>query len=89
MENVYKELNSAVNAFYSKYKNLDNKITSKRLAADTVFIWTPDRLPVFWGAGVDHRPFTFSRGQSFGMGLWWDLPGDGGLAVALRVRRIH
>jgi hypothetical protein len=37
MENVSKELISAVNPFYQKYKNLDNEITSKRPAADK---WT-------------------------------------------------
>jgi hypothetical protein len=37
MENVCNELNSVVNAFYNKYKDLDNEITSKRLGADT---WT-------------------------------------------------
>jgi hypothetical protein len=37
MEKIYNELNSVVNAFYKKYKDLDNEITSKRLAADK---WT-------------------------------------------------
>jgi hypothetical protein len=37
MENVYNELNSAVNVFFKKYKDLDNEITSKRLSADK---WT-------------------------------------------------
>jgi hypothetical protein len=30
MENVYKELNSIINVFYSKYKDLNDEITSKR-----------------------------------------------------------
>ncbi|MCJ7515043.1 MAG: DinB family protein [Dehalococcoidia bacterium] len=37
MENVCNELNSAINAFYKKYKDLDNEITSKRLGTDK---WT-------------------------------------------------
>ena len=37
MEKVYNELNSAVEAFYDKYKGLDNDITSKRIDADN---WT-------------------------------------------------
>jgi len=37
MENVYNELNSIVNVFYGKYKDLNNEITSKRLGADK---WT-------------------------------------------------
>jgi hypothetical protein len=37
MENVYNELNSIVNVFYSKYKDLDNEITSKRPSTDK---WT-------------------------------------------------
>jgi hypothetical protein len=37
MENVYNELNSIINIFYSKHKDLDNEITSKRLGADS---WT-------------------------------------------------
>jgi len=37
MENVCNELNSIVNAFYNKYEDLDNEITSKRLGADK---WT-------------------------------------------------
>jgi hypothetical protein len=37
MENVYNELELVVNAFYKKYKDLDNKNTSKRLSADK---WT-------------------------------------------------
>jgi len=37
MEKVSNELNSAINAFYDKYKNLKNEIASKRLAADK---WT-------------------------------------------------
>ena len=41
MENVVNELNSAVNAFYQKYKDLDNEISSKRPAADT---WTPKEI---------------------------------------------
>lgn len=30
MESIYKELNSIINAFYSKYKDLNDEITSKR-----------------------------------------------------------
>jgi len=37
MENVYDELNSIVNGFYGKYKDLDNEITSKRPGIDK---WT-------------------------------------------------
>src|SRR4030042_3853115 len=37
MENVYNELNSIINVFYSKYKDLDNEITSKRPGNDK---WT-------------------------------------------------
>jgi biotin-(acetyl-CoA carboxylase) ligase len=41
MKNVYDELISTVNDFYSKYQDLDNEITSKRPAADT---WTPKEI---------------------------------------------
>jgi hypothetical protein len=37
MENIYNELNSIVNVFYRKYKDLGNEITSKRPGADK---WT-------------------------------------------------
>ncbi|OGN91892.1 MAG: hypothetical protein A2Z75_06470 [Chloroflexi bacterium RBG_13_50_10] len=37
MENVYNELNSIITVFYSKYKDLDNEITSKRPDSDK---WT-------------------------------------------------
>jgi len=37
MKHVYLELNSIIDAFYSKYKDLDNEITSKRSGADS---WT-------------------------------------------------
>ena len=37
MEKVYNELDLVVNAFYNKYRDLDNEITSKRSAANK---WT-------------------------------------------------
>ena len=37
MNHIYDELNSAVDAFYQKYKDLNNDITSKRIGADN---WT-------------------------------------------------
>jgi hypothetical protein len=37
MENIYNELNSLVNVFYRKYKDLGNEITSKRPGTDK---WT-------------------------------------------------
>jgi len=37
MENLNNELNSITSRFYNKYRDLDNKTTSKRLAADR---WT-------------------------------------------------
>jgi len=41
MENVYNELNSIINVFYSKYKDLDNEITSKRPGNDK---WTLNEI---------------------------------------------